>query len=681
MRTLPHFRAAVVSAFAMATLALPAVADPPAPVTQTATKAMDGSHIHQMTVDKANGLEQAIAEATAIMAKGKITAVFINVTTCEPQRLPAEINAKGSMQIMGCGHFEEDGVRIRRKTPLVLPPEAEATGVKVKSPLNVHQISASVSNVLFEPHTSLEILGSTFTAKEGASSSSAPMVVKGQIPPTERGDHYLHIAGNTFDNVGVLAGETSGASAAIHENTIDLPTQPGHSSITVSPAPKADTEQIRIEDNRFIAKRGSHAFITIGRGHVEVKRNLFALDTDSPTGGGIRLVNPDATVGAPISQVEIIENQFFNNLAVSNPEGTPLTKGAVALHNNDFSNAVGVLPKMEQPGGTVSQADAIDATKNYWGKLPTAAVTANTADPLSAQPTAQWSRQLEKIAGATRFETARKIAATLYPKGTDTIVVARHDVVADSVSAVPLAEELNAPILLTQSNQLHPEVLLELKRSMPKGGKVVLMGGEEAISKAVEAAIVKEGHKVERIAGANRAATAVATAKKLKEMGKAKHILVADGTNWQPGLISGPVAAEVDGATLLSNGDKIAPETEAFLKENATVPMTAIGDVANKVGVAKEAVVGSNPTALSLAVADKFFARPKAVGVATTVDFADALAGGLHIAKQDGPLVLMPPQHTPSVTTYITQHYTITDVRLYGGGSRFSDQVIESLYR
>lgn len=105
---------------------------------------------------------------------------------------------------------------------------------------------------------------------------------------------------------------------------------------------------------------------------------------------------------------------------------------------------------------------------------------------------------------------------------------------------------------------------------------------------------------------------------------------MADGTTWQPGLISGPAAAAIDGATLLTNGATIAPETEAFLKANTNIPTTAIGDVAAKVGVAKETVAGSEPSTLSMAVADHFFKHPVMVGVATTADFADALSGGLY---------------------------------------------------
>lgn len=635
-----------------------------------------------MTVDKANGLEKAIADATALMAKGKIKAVFINVTTCDEQMLPAEINAKGDIHITGCNNNDAgpSGDYAAKRTPLIVPPAAEQTGVKVKSPLGLRGISATLTHALIEPESSVEILNSTFRTKREEGKTYKPVVVKGNIKPVKRGKPYLHFAGNSFIHIAAMTGETAAADISIHENLIHENSEEGRDILALHASTITDPGDVTIEHNEFDGHRntGTGVLLHIGRGDVKVKENLFNIDSPTTTGGGIRLVNPERKAGAPIDDVEIEANQFFSNVAVENPAGAPLAKGAVKIKKNDFSKATRVLPVAGQPGGTVTPAGVIDATENFWGNHKAADIAADTANPLKEQPKLHWARLVNRVSGDTRFETATRVSNSLYRQGAETVVIARHDVVSDSVSAVPLAEELKAPILLTQSSELHPNTLKELQRAMPKGGKVVLMGGEEAISKEVEAAIAKAGHKVERIAGANRAATAVETAKKLKEMGKAKHFLIADGTNWQPGLISGPAAAEVDGATLLTNGDKIAPETEAFLKENAAVPTTAIGDMASKVGVAKETVAGSEPTALSMAVADKFFANPVMVGVATTADFADALSGGLHVAMKDGPLLLVDQLNAP-VTGYFKQHYTVAMVWVYGGKARFDDKFIEAL--
>lgn len=277
-----------------------------------------------------------------------------------------------------------------------------------------------------------------------------------------------------------------------------------------------------------------------------------------------------------------------------------------------------------------------------------------------------------RISGPTRIETSVAASQDLYPKGADTVILARADLAADSVSAIPLAQELRAPVLLTMREGLHPSVAEEIKRLMPKGGRVILMGGDQALSPKVAEAVTKAGGKVERIAGANRAATAVATATQLQAMGKATQVLLADGNDWQPDLIAGPVAAKVDGVTLLTAGDKVAPESAAFLKANANLKVTALGEGAAKSGAGNTIITGKDGADLSLKVAMTFFKDPTAVGFATTADFADPLVGGNHIAHHQGPLLLVDKTADEAVIEWAKGTKTIHDVFIYGGDARIS---------
>lgn len=293
------------------------------------------------------------------------------------------------------------------------------------------------------------------------------------------------------------------------------------------------------------------------------------------------------------------------------------------------------------------------------------------------------AKEVKRFAGETRFETAVAVSKDLYDSTGDdrakAVILARADVPADSLSAVPLAEEIDAPVLLTQQDTLHPSTATEIKRLLPTGGKVVIMGGQQAISKKVEDAVRALGGQVERIAGPNRAATAVETAKRLHASDKLENFLVVDGTDWQADLIAGTAAAEVDGAVLLTNGQAMAPETAAFLKANAAVKPTAIGTVAKNASKLPQAVEGADSTALSLAVAKRFFTNVKAVGVATTADFADALAGGVHIAEEDGPMLLVGNKADASMAGWVKANATITKVMVYGGTQRVSDELVQGL--
>ena len=284
-----------------------------------------------------------------------------------------------------------------------------------------------------------------------------------------------------------------------------------------------------------------------------------------------------------------------------------------------------------------------------------------------------------RLAGETRFETAVKVSQEAFKTEAKAVVLARGDVAADSVSAVPFAQEIGAPVLLTPSNALHPETAKEITRVLPKGATVYVMGGQAAISKEVADAVTKLGAKVERIAGPNRAGTAVAVAQQLQQRRKANHILVADGTDWQADLIAGPAAAAADGVTLLTNGDQMAPETAAFIGANTSLKVTAIGTNAIKAVPQANKIEGGDPTALSVAVAKAFFTRPTVAGVATTDDFADALAGGAQVAKENGPLVLVPKAGASGVTTYLNDVKTVTKVYAYGGTQRITEAQLEAL--
>ena len=84
---------------------------------------------------------------------------------------------------------------------------------------------------------------------------------------------------------------------------------------------------------------------------------------------------------------------------------------------------------------------------------------------------------------------------------------------ADAHAGVPLANKLNAPLLLTNTGKLNETTLAEIKRLQAKN--VVILSGEAAIGADVEKALKAEGLSTERIAGKTRFSTATAIAEKL----------------------------------------------------------------------------------------------------------------------------------------------------------------------
>ncbi|MBO1912482.1 cell wall-binding repeat-containing protein, partial [Microvirga sp. 3-52] len=115
-----------------------------------------------------------------------------------------------------------------------------------------------------------------------------------------------------------------------------------------------------------------------------------------------------------------------------------------------------------------------------------------------------YRESVSRVSGSDRFDTSVEVSKKGW-ESAETVVLARGDDYADALAGVPYAHKLNAPILLTGSKKVYDSTLDELKRLGTK--KVVLLGGESAISKAVETQLAAD-FEVERVAGKNRFDTA-----------------------------------------------------------------------------------------------------------------------------------------------------------------------------
>lgn len=666
--------AAILAALAALSLSVPAMAvtnDAPA---ETATFAQ-AETMKEITVAEKNGLVKAVEEATKMIDGVKVKEVTIKITTCDEQTFPAEINAKGKINIVGCDVSPSGpGTSHLVKRTAVVPANDE--GTVVKSPLTLNGLMGTVPGTLLQAQSSVTVTNSHFFGKS-VNGKRVSRLIKGMIDPAKVSE-AINVIDVSLYHVSAVNGETAGAKVHVKNVLLHELAEKGRDILAFGPA-MGESGQVIIEgcefDGHFV--RDEETPVRIERPNVKVHNNFFYMDAPTTDGGGVRLISPEKDKGLPLKNIEITNNQFLGVVAIENPAGLPLDKDAVKIMNNDFSKATEVLPTMEQnkEHGTVTPANVIVAQDNFWGDLKREHVVADTSKELKAIPEVPALRLVNRIAGETRFETATQVSRQVTPRaGTEVVFLARHDVVADSVSAVPLAQEMKAPILLTPSDSLHEASLKEIKRVKAK--KVIIMGGEAAVNKSVEEALVKEGLTVERLAGPNRAATAVETAKKLVEMKKADEFLLVDGGDWQPDLIAGPVAAKEDGATLLTNGEMMAPETEAFLKTLKDAKVTAIGDKAVKTGVAKAKVEGSEPTKLSLDVAKHFFDDLRVLGIASSEDFADALTGGRHIADDEGALILMPSKTPDMVTELLKTNHKIGWITVYGGEARFSKDVV-----
>ncbi len=211
---------------------------------------------------------------------------------------------------------------------------------------------------------------------------------------------------------------------------------------------------------------------------------------------------------------------------------------------------------------------------------------------------------------------------------------------ADALAGAPLAYAYDAPILLTQTNRLHGDTLGEIQRLGAE--KITILGGEGAVSMEIEHLLEDEGLEVERISGENRYITATEIAYELKDAlgveGFDKAVMVY-GQNFPDALSVASQAARLGQPIFLTNGRNVHENVDKAITDLSIQSMTMIGgeaviseNVVSEVNGIR--VAGQNRYETALEVAKHYSAPGHTVYIATGLNFADAVTGGVLAAKK-----------------------------------------------
>jgi hypothetical protein len=184
-----------------------------------------------------------------------------------------------------------------------------------------------------------------------------------------------------------------------------------------------------------------------------------------------------------------------------------------------------------------------------------------------------------RVFGSSPVRTALALARRTFTSA-DTVVLARDDDYADGLAGAPLAGQHAGPLLLNGSDHLDPLVAAELHRLGAR--TAVLLGGVGALGPQVEAEVRAQGLTVERIAGADRFATAAAIAAELP--GTAAYVvegLDADPRRgWPDAVAVSGLAAFQHRMILLVGHDEIPPATQQVLDRRGIAEVTVVGGTA-----------------------------------------------------------------------------------------------------
>lgn len=320
-----------------------------------------------------------------------------------------------------------------------------------------------------------------------------------------------------------------------------------------------------------------------------------------------------------------------------------------------------------------------------------ATTTPSVSNTATATPT---YAPVPRLSGSTRVQTAVAVSAATWPKGATTAVLATANNWPDGLSAASLSRG-QGPVLLTGSGGLDPAALAELKRVLPAGSTVYLMGGTSALSSAVYYGVRDAGFVPQRIRGADRfetAALAASTkvASSVSAAGRCSIVLAGAG-NFADAVAASYLAAARPGILLFTSTTGMPTSERKVLSTCAAAAKAAgkpvevdiVGGPAAKAFQAVRSSLGVSFTvtrtysgvdrydtsARVLRSAPKGLYVPGSglrVGVAIGDNWPDALVGGI-----TGPVVLTGPSQLPSsVAAALAARSADTElVRALGGST------------
>ncbi|WP_242966885.1 S8 family serine peptidase [Desulfosporosinus sp. FKA] len=290
------------------------------------------------------------------------------------------------------------------------------------------------------------------------------------------------------------------------------------------------------------------------------------------------------------------------------------------------------------------------------------------------------NQSVQRFAGTTAEGTAIQIAQAAFPTGADTVILAQANQFPDALAGAPLAYKLQAPILLTPSSGLTPEVRSEIQRLAPK--TIYLLGGPVALSANIELEL-QQTYTVKRLYGYTAEGTARAIAEELGTEGRA---VIANVNHFQDTLAISAWAARQGVPILLTGADALAEEAQTALKELKVSKTLVIGGTAVISSAVEDQlplpqrIAGNTAYDTTAAVLQAYPPNSSKLELATGENFPDALTGAVRAALQGSMVVLVPTRtELPSSLITLLTSWKGKQIEALGGKVALPDAVVQSV--
>lgn len=286
-----------------------------------------------------------------------------------------------------------------------------------------------------------------------------------------------------------------------------------------------------------------------------------------------------------------------------------------------------------------------------------------------------------RFGGVNRYETSVNISQNSFEKSEYVVLVSGENF-PDAISAAPLAKKYNAPILITEGNNLNGNVNEEIKRLGTKN--IFIVGGLDVVSKTIEEQLTALNIQVVRISGQDRYET---SAKVAESIGTGNGVVLASGENFPDALSIASIAAAKQMPILLTQSKILPDSVKEYINSNSISKSYVVGGI----DVINDKVVKDLPNMKRLSGIDRYETNLNVINeflgdfnfnnlyLAYGGDFPDALCGSAAAAKDFAPIVLVSKSYTRAQSLIRSKIDSISSLKILGGTFAISDALVQSI--
>lgn len=294
--------------------------------------------------------------------------------------------------------------------------------------------------------------------------------------------------------------------------------------------------------------------------------------------------------------------------------------------------------------------------------------------------TTKYSFQISELVGNDRFDTAVKVSQTGWSTSQNAVLVNASSL-TDALSVTPFAAQEDAPVLLSDVNNLNPTTKSEIIRLGVKN--VYVIGGTSAISENIVNELKSMGITVERISGEDRYKTSLAIANRFNNVSE---IAVVNGEKGFADAVSiAPVCARDNMAIVYASPQNGLSTFNDFMKTHNIKTSYIIGGtnvLSNELVSTLNnpvRIAGADRNSTNLDIIKKFYSNGNnnkielknifvaKNGYGNQNDLIDALSVGVIASKQNSPIMLVSPKGLDSNQRAILSDISIKQIIKVGG--------------